>query len=132
MARPTKYTETARAKILDALRAGMTRQAAAGTAGIHVTQVTRWCAIYASFATDCAVAEQQAEARFTLVVTKAAQEGDAKIALEWLKRRRRDEWGDSLNLTKTNDDDLLREAAAIVERTRAGSAGGSDSSEVDA
>jgi hypothetical protein len=62
------------------------------------------------------------------IVTKAA-ETDWKAALEVLKRRRRDEWGDNLSLSKTSDDDLIREAADILKRQGAGGAGGTDAPE---
>lgn len=95
MAPRSKLTPEARAKILSALRAGMTRSAAAGLAGAHKSQMTRWCERFATFATECDIAEAEAEARFTAVVTKSAHEGNPKIALQWLKRRRREDWGDS-------------------------------------
>ena len=117
MARPTKFTDAVRDKVLEGLRAGFTRSAAAGTAGVHPAQIGRWCTASASFATDCVIAEAQAEARFTLVVTKAAQDGDPKIALEWLKRRRRDEWGDNLSLSRLSDEDVIALATGGVPGT---------------
>ena len=52
MPRPTKLTPKTREVILNALRAGMTRSAAAATAGVHRSQMTRWLARYAAFATE--------------------------------------------------------------------------------
>ncbi len=94
MPRPTKLTPKTREVILNALRAGMTRSAAAATAGVHRSQMTRWLARYAAFATEVDIAEAQAEARFTAVITRAANDGDTRSALEWLKRRRREDWTD--------------------------------------
>ena len=110
MPRPSKFTDEARRKILEGLRAGFTYSAAAGAAGVHPSQVTRWRGQNASFANECGIAEAQAEARFTVVITKAAQDGDAHLALQWLKRRRRDEWGDSVNLS------LDREIAELMAK----------------
>jgi hypothetical protein len=94
-----KMTPAARQKIIDGLKAGMTRSGAAGVAGIHVSQVGRWCAKDASFASDCAIAEQEAEARMTAAIVKAAPK-DWRAAESWLKRRRPEEWGDRLTLLK--------------------------------
>ena len=117
MSRPTKFTEEARRKILEGLRAGFTRSAAAGTAGVHPAQIGRWCTAYATFATECVIAEAVAEARFTVVITKAAQEGDANLALQWLKRRKRDEWGDNLSLSRLSDEDVIALATGGVPGT---------------
>ena len=114
--RPSKFTEAARDKVINALKAGLTRTAAAGIANVHVSQVTRWCQNNASFATDCDIAEQQAEARFTSAITKAVQDGDVKYALEWLKRRRRAEWGDNIEFAAG------KEASQIIASLFAGDA----------
>jgi hypothetical protein len=98
--RPLKMTPAARQKIVSALKAGMTRSGAAGIAGVHVCQIGRWCEKDATFASECAIAEQEAEARMTGTIVKAAANGDWKAAESWLKRRRPEEWGDRLTLLK--------------------------------
>lgn len=103
--RPTKFTDVAREQVVDALRKGYTRAAAAGVAGVHVSQVTRWCEKFATFASECAVAEQEAEAHFTEL---AFENCEPKQALEWLKRRRRLDFGDTIDIRKLDDDTLLR------------------------
>jgi hypothetical protein len=50
---------------------------------------------------------------FTAIIAKAAKgtpqvPGDWRAAESWLKRRRRAEWGDSLDLRKLDDDTILR------------------------
>jgi hypothetical protein len=95
----TKFTPASREKFLSALKAGMTRNGAAGIIGVHVCQIARWCAKDANFANDCAIAEQEAEARMTAAIVKAAPK-DWRAAESWLKRRRPEEWGDRLTLLK--------------------------------
>ncbi len=126
MARPTKYDETRAKKICDLLRSGGTRKAAAGSAGVEYLTFLRWLGRYDSFVTDVSRAESDAESICAATFQKAALAGDWKAAESWLKRRRREEWGDNISLTTKNDDDLLNEAEAIVERQRASRSSGSD------
>ncbi len=106
--RPTKFTPEREKTILDALKNGMTRSAAAGLAGVHVVRLCEWCAKYSNFRNACAVAEQEAEARITGTLIKAVVAGDWKAAESWLKRRRRDEWGDgvSVRYERMTEDEL--------------------------
>lgn len=119
MARPTKYNELKARQITDRLRcAGCNRKDAAGSVGVSEDTFARWLARYADFADQVALAESCAAVRMTTLVTQAATT-EWKAALEWLKRRRREEWGDSLNLTKKSDADLIREAGEILKRVGA-------------
>lgn len=112
--RPRQTEPAWRDKFLNALRSGLTRSGAAGVAGIHAAQIGRWCKRSAKFATDCVIAEQEAEARMTAAIIKAAPK-DWRAAESWLKRRRPEEWGDRLTLLKAaaeavknaDDTDLL-------------------------
>ena len=115
MARPTKFTDRVCAKILEGLQAGLTRSAATGRAGVHPAQIGRWCADNPGFATNCDIAEAEAEARFTAIITNAAQNGDPKMALEWLKRRRRDDWGDNERVTHGGSLEFIATAAAAAD-----------------
>lgn len=132
MARPAKYTPERREAILAGLRAGLTRTAACARVDVHVTQLERWCERFASFATEVAHAEAEAESQYTAIIAQAARphdvtetttttgpngelvktvvrrEFDWRAALEWLKRRRRDEWGDSIDVRKLPDDTVVR------------------------
>ena len=115
MGRPTKFTNKVCAKILEGIRGGLTRSAAAGTVGVHPAQIGRWCRTNATFANDCDIAEAEAEARFTAIITNAAQNGDPKMALEWLKRRRRDDWGDNERVTHGGSLEFIATAAASAD-----------------
>jgi len=44
----------------------------------------------------------------TETVTTTAREFDWRAALEWLKRRKRADWGDSLDLSKLDDETIVR------------------------
>jgi len=101
----------------------MTKKAACGHAGISYDSLNYWEHRFASFARQVEEAEQEAEARYTGVIAKAAfgyeviktkrtvkpdgsiealtetsQEFGWRAALEWLKRRRRKDWGDNLHI----------------------------------
>ena len=115
MARPTKFTDRVCAKILEGLQAGLTRSAATGRAGVHPAQIGRWCADNPGFATNCDIAEAEAEARSTAIITNAAQNGDPKMALEWLKRRRRDDWGDNEKVTHGGSLEFIAAGAAEAD-----------------
>lgn len=93
MGRPTKCNPEIEKKICDALRIGATRTAAYGAAHVSHTSFLEWLKRFPAFLASVTHAEAEAELRFTAIVTKAAQDGDAKYALEWLKRRRKYDWG---------------------------------------
>lgn len=116
MARPSKYNEHTRARILEALRSGMTRCGAAGYAKIDEAQIRRWCQRFASFAEECRVAEMQAVARFEgkIISSAAGKDGDPKMALEWLKRRRRVDWGDKIDVSVLSDEELITRTAGLL------------------
>lgn len=101
LGRPTILHE-AGPKIVAALRHGADRAAAAGYAGVPYGTVRSWLSRghagqepYASFATDVETAEAEAAVRMAKVVFDAAHvDHEYRAALEWLKRRRSDLWGD--------------------------------------
>lgn len=72
MARPTKYTPARAAKIIEGLKAGMTRTAAAGLVDVSVDSIEHWTKRFASFAAEVEAAEGLAEARYTQVLAKWA------------------------------------------------------------
>lgn len=134
MARPTKYTPERSAKIIDGLKAGMTRGACCGLVSIDENSLARWIARYASFGQQVLAAEHAAEACYTDVIAKAAfghevverrevhkangdtevtiitkREYDWKAAQFWLSRRRRDDWGDRLEVV------LYQEMAGLLD-----------------
>jgi len=64
--------------------------------GISTETLQNWLKGNLGFFALVEEAESQAEINFTSVVAKSAKEGDWKAAVEWLKRRRRTEWGDNV------------------------------------
>ena len=153
MARPSKYTEERARKIIDALRAGNTRQAAYTYGGIDAKTFASWLRRFSHFSQEVAYAEAEHEVASVATLKKAAQGWDTRVvkrktitvfqkritrhadgtiveepvaleqttteeilgkefdwhaSLEWLKRRRRIEWGDTIDLGKIPDEQLLR------------------------
>lgn len=153
MARPTKYNKVIIQKIVDALKSGSSRLAAAEYVGIAYETFRLWKCNREEFHCLVTQAEAEAEVMFTAVIAKAARghdtgsttrtvktvfkprkttmpdgsiidelvpfqdvtetttsghEFDWRAALEWLKRRRREEWGDKLDLSKLPDETILR------------------------
>ena len=101
MARPTKYSDGIAKGICDALQVGATRTAASGSVGITRETFLQWVERYPLFSDAVTRAEAKAELRFTTTLAKAAQgsedtPGDWRAAEAWLKRRRREEWGDNI------------------------------------
>ncbi len=107
MARPSKLTEATHAVIVDAILHGATYKDAAEAAGVEYNTFNEWMkkgadaktGAYREFNEAVGVANAQCAVNFTRVIQSAAAKGDAKFALEWLKRRRRAEWGDNVDVT---------------------------------
>lgn len=78
--------------VLEALRNGATRQAAAAAGGVSRRTFFRHMERSGAFQHDVALAEDEAERRATSVVYSAAMGGDTKAAMFWLERRRPVEW----------------------------------------
>lgn len=95
--RPSALTPEVRKKILDALRVGASRPAAAGLAGISARTLRDWMAKsddvepLASFRVAVEAAEATAQARLSGGIFKAALE-DPKLAQWYLERRWPEEW----------------------------------------
>ena len=129
MARPTKYTEDIVKRICDALAEGCTRRAAYGSVGIDQTTFLAWIERYSDFSNSVTLAEAEAEAKFTKSLWKSATgyNSDWRAAESWLKRRRREEWGDNVqsampDLSEFDDAELDRIAAGEpIERVLASS-----------
>jgi len=114
--RPTKYTKPRIDAILNVLKMGATRLAAAEGNGIDYDTFRRWLTNYTDFYAAVTQAESQAELLFTSVLYKAGKgtaeiPGDWRAAESWLKRRRRHEWSD--NLTVRNDSEAARLLAEL-------------------
>jgi transposase-like protein len=90
VARPSKKTPDRERLIVEALRAGATRRAAALHAGINEATLYRWLS-NASFASLIARVEADVEIRLTALIIHAAAD-DPRHAEWWLERRRSDEY----------------------------------------
>jgi hypothetical protein len=111
MARPTKLTPEIQEIILKAIDIGATYKDAAEAAGINYDTFNNWMKRGAKassgefFEFFGAVSRSQASARlkYLSVITKAAMDGDWRAALEYLKRRDREHWGDNLEVKHGGD-----------------------------
>ena len=86
--RRSKATEPRVEAVLNALRAGNTRNAAAAYAEIGRTTFYRWLEDDGTFRDAVEKAEADAEVRFASQVAKAATNGTWQAAAWWLERRR--------------------------------------------
>lgn len=116
MARPTKYNEEKAAQIATLLRNGCTRKDAIGSVNISYPTFLTWLDRNLSFFNLVESAESYCAVKMTTRIVKAADD-DPKYALEWLKRRRRDEWGDNLSLSRLSDEDVIALATGGVPGT---------------
>lgn len=107
MARPSKLTPETQAVIVDAILHGATYQDAAESAGVWYNTFNEWMkrgadaksGIYYEFNEAVTRANAECAKNMVRVIQSAAAKGDWKAALEWLKRRRRGEWGDNMDVT---------------------------------
>lgn len=90
----TVRTDKALEAILDALSVGCTRRAAAARGGISEATLIRWEDDDENVANLIRQAADLCEARMTQLLTAGA-DNDPRWALEWLKRRRKDDYGDA-------------------------------------
>jgi hypothetical protein len=92
VSRPPKYNEQRAERVLEAIRAGATRRAAAGHAGVSPDTLERWQRRYAGFADSLTRAEDDIEVRTVALIQQAAQT-DWKASAWWLERRRPRDYG---------------------------------------
>lgn len=129
MARPTKRTPENEKKICDLLRAGNTRKCAVEASGIDYQTFSNWIHANSGFSAAVSRAESEAEALHVTTIMKAAREGDWRASESWLKRRRRTEWGDSIDVRRIDDETLIK---LLNGDTDAGIAGQTDSGGAEA
>ena len=111
MARPSKLTPESQASIIDAILHGATYKDAAEAAGVEYNTFNEWMkkgaeaksGAYREFNEAVAVANAECAKNMVRVIQSAAAKGDWKAALEWLKRRRRAEWGDAVDVTSAGE-----------------------------
>ena len=97
--------------VLAALENGCTRRAAAGHAGIHHATLYRWMDADATFRDEVEKAENVAEAKATVLVQKAAFEGQWTAAAWWLERRRPEQYGRRVAVDVSIKDEIAKLAA---------------------
>ena len=115
MARPTKLTPEASEAIVKALAIGGTRKDAAGAAGVVYTTFLDWMeagekaksGMFHEFYNACTKTEHAARLKYTSVIAQAANAGDWRAAMEYLKRRDRDNWGDNTPVAGGTDHIVL-------------------------
>jgi hypothetical protein len=90
-----KLSDTRIATVLESLRVGSSRRAAAASAGISDETLRRWAAKLPSLQVEIEKAEAEATMVATQSVRMAAIGGDWRAAAWWLERRRYSEWGRS-------------------------------------
>ena len=104
MARPSKRSPEREQVILNALRLGNTRTAAAAYAEVDRVNLWRWIEDDATFRNAVEKAEADAEARFVGQIVKAAHDGTWTAAAWWLERRRREHYGKQERVEVTGAD----------------------------
>jgi hypothetical protein len=99
--------------IFDALRLGMTRRAAASLCGIHPATFYRMLEADATFREGVEKAEGEAEARYTALVARAAEDPKTWTAAAWwLERRRHADFAQHQRVDMTVD--VRREAERLA------------------
>lgn len=119
MARPTKLNLETSSAIVNALKIGATRKDAAGAAGVEYNTFLNWMTAgeaaksgqFFEFFCACSKAEAIARLNYTNTIARAASDGDWRAAMEYLKRRDPENWGDRSALTVGNPDGTALEAA---------------------
>ena len=105
--RPSKLTPEVIKTLTDAIGLGASYVDACGAAGIAYGTFALWMqrgneqkkGEYFDFFEAIRAEEAAATLRHLAVINNAAAKGDWKASLEWLRRRRRAEWGDNVDLT---------------------------------
>jgi transposase-like protein len=87
VSQPPKFNEDRAERVLEAIKAGATRRAAAGHAGIDEDTLQNWRRRYSGFSEAIARAEHDVEVRCTATILKASND-DWRAASWWLERRR--------------------------------------------
>lgn len=112
MARPSKKVPEREVAILEALRGGKSRTAAAAMVDVHYATIHRWCADDVAFREAVEKAEAFAQGRYESIIFAAATES-WQAAAWWLERRHSQEYGrkDRVDVRL----DVKAEAARLAE-----------------
>lgn len=112
--RPTRLNATTQDAIIRALKVGATYKDAAGAAGIDYTTFNLWLrrgetegeGPYFNFFKAVEQAIHDTRVKFASVLASAAQGGDWRAALEYLKRRDPANWSETVNQNITGKSDI--------------------------
>ena len=107
MARPTKLTDETHSAIVNAIKIGAPYKDAAGAAGVEYNTFNEWMKAgekanvgkFHEFYVAITAAKHTARLNYVRVIAKAANGGDWRAAMEYLKRTDRETWGDSVDVT---------------------------------
>lgn len=113
--RRTKATDARVGALLNALRAGNTRQASAAYAEINRATFYRWMDADASLRDSIEKAEAEAEVRFAAQVARAATNGTWQAAAWWLERRRPSDFALRSRVEMTGKDGGPIESVSITD-----------------
>lgn len=125
--RPSKLTPETIKTLTDAIGLGASYVDACKAAGIDYSTFAKWRqkaekqskGEYFDFFNALAVEEAAATLRHLAVINNAAAKGDWKASLEWLKRRRRVDWGDNVEVNGTGKYELIVKYATDNKPTEA-------------
>lgn len=113
----SKWTPEIWDKILGALRLGNTRSAAVGYAGVTQRTFYVWMERSEELRDQVMQAEAHAEVRVVTRLQKSIIDGSVQAQLEWLKRRRRKDWGDHMGMDMSVT--IANPAAALQKKLEA-------------
>lgn len=123
--RPTKLDDLVKRRILDALRAGVSRTAAAHGARVGYSTLKGWLADgrdgvepFSTFLADVHEAEAGAERLVGNAMFKSACEGHVGAQSFWLERRRNADWGKRDVVTHEAGDGVEQTDASDLETAR--------------
>ena len=94
----SKYGQETTDRIIQALRAGNTRRASCGYAGISEDTFANWLKGHSEFAEAVKKAESDAEVRNVAIIQKAA-DTTWQAAAWWLERKHKAEWSSRVEQT---------------------------------
>lgn len=115
MARPSKRSPEIEKRIMEALAAGVSRKTAAEYGGVTEDTLIRWMKRYADFHSAVIDAESKVEVSAVVSVRAAWMAGDWRAAIEWLKRRRHQEWSETHRVEIINSVREMAKAAGADE-----------------
>lgn len=121
--RPTKLTPETHRLIVDALEIGATRKDAAGAAGVTYETFLNWMkrgeeskrGRFFDFFNAASRAECKARLSYLKVIKRASDTGDWRAALEVLKRRDRENWGDGVDITSGDEPLVIKVGVMSAE-----------------